>query len=173
MALLCGTQCSVSGLSTPKSQRFLRLALESRGPGIDPFRAGGPKWGRKWPKNGFWPHLKNGGKMARKMEKMAPKWFDNGIPGHFPHFPGHASPIFLVRPKSIFRPFPFPFRAGGPKWIYTRSTGFQGLRLTPHPLKTLASLNKEVRPFFLFLSDNSIWSFSSVSSLSDYSIWRS
>ena len=40
-----------------------------------------------------------------------------------------------------------------------------------HALKTLTSLNKEVRPFFL--SDNSIWRFPSVSSLSDYSIWRS
>ena len=38
-------------------------------------------------------------------------------------------------------------------------------------LKTLTSLNKEVRPFFL--SDNSIWSYPSVSALSDYSIWRS
>ena len=38
-------------------------------------------------------------------------------------------------------------------------------------LKTLTSLNKEVRPFCL--SDNSIWSFPSVSYLSDYSIWRS
>ena len=38
------------------------------------------------------------------------------------------------------------------------------------PLKTLTSLNKEVTPFFL--SDNSTWSFPSVSSLSDYSIWR-
>ena len=38
-------------------------------------------------------------------------------------------------------------------------------------LKTLTSLNQEVRPFFL--SDNSIWSFPSVSSLSDYSISRS
>ena len=45
-------------------------------------------------------------------------------------------------------------------------------RRTPNgPLKTLTSLNTEVRPFFL--SDNSIWSFLSVSSLSDYSIWRS
>ena len=33
-------------------------------------------------------------------------------------------------------------------------------------LKTLTSLNKEVRPFFL--GDNSIWSFPSVSSLSDF-----
>ena len=38
-------------------------------------------------------------------------------------------------------------------------------------LKTLTSLNKVVRP--VCLSDNSIWSFPSVSSLSDYSIWRS
>ena len=36
----------------------------------------------------------------------------------FPHFSG-------IRPKSIFRPFSSPFRAGGPKWIYTRSTGFE------------------------------------------------
>ena len=40
-----------------------------------------------------------------------------------------------------------------------------------HSLKTLTFLNEEVRPFFL--GDNSIWSFPSVSSLSDYSIWRS
>ena len=38
-------------------------------------------------------------------------------------------------------------------------------------LKTLSSLNKEVRPFFL--GDTRIWSFPCVSSLSDYSIWRS
>ena len=38
-------------------------------------------------------------------------------------------------------------------------------------LKTLSSLNKEEKP--LFLSDSSNWSFPSVSSLSDYSIWRS
>ena len=38
-------------------------------------------------------------------------------------------------------------------------------------LKTLTSLNKEARPFFL--SDNRIWSFPSVSSLSEYSVWRS
>ena len=38
-------------------------------------------------------------------------------------------------------------------------------------LKTLTSLNKEVRPSFLV--DNSIWSFPSVYSLSDYSIWSS
>ena len=37
--------------------------------------------------------------------------------------------------------------------------------------QTLTSLNKEVRPFFL--GDHSIWSFPSVSSFSDCSIWRS
>ena len=94
--------------------------LESRGPGTDPFRASGPKWGRKWPKNGFWPHLKKGEKMAQKMtkmawkmEKMARKRFENGISGHFPHFPGHVSPTFQVRPKSIFRPFSSPEARNG------------------------------------------------------------
>ena len=38
-------------------------------------------------------------------------------------------------------------------------------------LKTLTSLKKESRPFFL--GDDSIWSLPSVSSLSDCSIWRS
>ena len=38
-------------------------------------------------------------------------------------------------------------------------------------LKTLTSLNKEVRLFLL--SDNSIWNIPFVSSLGDYSIWRS
>ena len=37
--------------------------------------------------------------------------------------------------------------------------------------RALTCLNKEVRRFFL--GDNSIWSYPSVSSLSDYSIWRS
>ena len=35
----------------------------------------------------------------------------------------------------------------------------------------VTSLNKEFRPFFL--SDNGSWSYPSVASLSDYSIWRS
>ena len=38
-------------------------------------------------------------------------------------------------------------------------------------LKTLSSLNKEVRPFFL--GDDSIWSFPRFLPLSDHSIWRS
>ena len=45
------------------------------------------------------------------------------------------------------------------------------LTLLSLDLETLTSLNKESRPFFL--GDNSTWSFPSVSSLSDYSIWRS
>ena len=40
-----------------------------------------------------------------------------------------------------------------------------------HLENPVTSLNKEVRPFFL--GDNSIWSFPSISSLSDYSISRS
>ena len=41
----------------------------------------------------------------------------------------------------------------------------------PFPLRALTSLNKEAKPFFL--GGNSIWSFPSASSLSDYSIWGS
>ena len=45
-------------------------------------------------------------------------------------------------------------------------------RVVPKTLRALTSLIiTEVRPFFL--RDNGIWSFPSVSSLSDYSIWRS
>ena len=40
---------------------------------------------------------------------------------------------------------------------------FEGTHVASHSLKTLTSLNKEVWPFFL--SDNSIWSLPSVSSL--------
>ena len=64
------------------------------------------KWGKNRPEN-----EKNG----LEMEKIARKWFENGFSGHFSHLPVHVSPIFQVRPKSIFRPFSSPFRAGGPK----------------------------------------------------------
>ena len=86
-----------------------------------PFRAGGPKWGWKWPKNGFWPRLKNGGRMARKMGKMARNSIFEPFWAHFfpfsgpffsfsgpfsPHFPGeakiHFSAIFV--PISGRRP---------------------------------------------------------------------
>ena len=43
---------------------------------------------------------------------------------HFPHFPGHVSPIFQVRPKSIFRPF---------SSLCTRITGFQSYRCPQGP----------------------------------------
>ena len=69
------------------------LGLESRGPRIDPFRASGPKWGRKWPKNGFWPCQKNGGSMARKMAKNGPKFHFRTILGPFFPFSGPFSPF--------------------------------------------------------------------------------
>ena len=72
---------------------FMGRELESRGPGRN-----GDENGRKMD---FGLTLKNGGKMAQKMRKiaqkmenMARKWFENGISGHFSHFPGHVSPIF-------------------------------------------------------------------------------
>ena len=53
----------------------------------------------------------------------------------------------------------------------SQSVAVMSSRSRSGALKTLTSLNKEVGPFFL--SDSSIWCFPSVSSLSDYSIWRS
>ena len=67
--------------------------LQSRGPGVDPFRASGPKWGRQWPKNGFWPHPKNGGNMAGKLEKRAEIPFSNHFRAIFFPFPGLFSPF--------------------------------------------------------------------------------
>ena len=66
---------------------------------------------------------------------------------------------------------------GMPRFWFRSGKGAKGL-LDPRSkvsqrmsMKALTSLNKEVRPFFL--SDDSIWGLPSVSSLSDYSIWRS
>ena len=73
------------------------LSLQSRGPGTDPCRT----------------------------SIMARKWLKKGFSDHFSNFPGHYSPISHVRPKSMFGAFSSPFRAGGPKWICTRSTGLQ------------------------------------------------
>ena len=63
----------------------------------------------------------------------------------------------------------FPWGEGVEFVVKIRELGAQST--ASFSLKTLTSLNKEVRPFFL--GDNSIWSFPSVSSLSDYSISRS
>ena len=63
-------------------------------------------------------------------------------------------------------------------WVYTAVFGFSvrgqnfPKRLSPKPWKPCYLLKwGGNRPFFL--GDNSTWSFPSVSSLSDYSIWRS
>ena len=47
---------------------------------------------------------KNGPENEKNGTQMARKWFKIGIRGHFSDFPGYVSPIFQVRPKSIFRP---------------------------------------------------------------------
>ena len=51
-----GGGCLFSIRSSDPEWHFQRLGLESRGVGVDQFRASDQKWGRKWPKNGFWPH---------------------------------------------------------------------------------------------------------------------
>ena len=100
------------------------LILESRGPHIDPFRAFGLKWERKWPKNGFWPLPWKMGKNGLESGKNGRHPFLSHF-GPLSHSPEHFPPIFQVRPKSIFRSFSSPFRARGPKWICTRPTGLQ------------------------------------------------
>ena len=71
-----------------------------------------PEMGRKWPKNGFWPHLKNGGNMAQKIGKMARNSIFEPFsghffhfPGHFSHFPGHFSPFFSRGQNPCFGHF--------------------------------------------------------------------
>ena len=76
------------------------------------------KWGKHGPENG-----KNGPKFH--FRTIFGLFFP--FSGPFFSFSGPFSTHFQVRRKSIFRPFSSPFRAGGPKWIYTRSTGFQPL----------------------------------------------
>ena len=102
---------------------------EPRVSGTFPISGFRPEMGKKRPKNGFWPHRKNGRKMAEKWEN----WPKNGSKCQI----SHVSAIFL-RPKmgqkcqishfsAIFLPFSrwakihfsavfFPFRAGNPKW---------------------------------------------------------
>ena len=49
-----------------------------------------PKWGRKWPRNGFWHQLENGPENGKKGPKLA----QNEISDHFPIF------------RTIFPQFP-------------------------------------------------------------------
>ena len=96
-----------------RQQPKCHIVLQSRGP----YRSISGK-------KGFWPHLANGGKMARKMGKMAR--------------PGEA--------KIHVRPFSSPFRAGGPKWIWLRSTGLQcHVMLRQQVLTGYFGLNRESR----------------------------
>ena len=61
-----------------------------------------PEMGTKMAETWILASPENGGKMARKMENMARKWFENGISGHFAHFPGHVSPHFSGKAKIHF-----------------------------------------------------------------------
>ena len=49
--------------------------------------------------------------------------------GPFSHLSGHFSPIFQVRPESIFWPFLSPFWTGGLTLICTRSTRIAALNV--------------------------------------------
>ena len=79
--------------------------------------------------------------------KMAEKW-SLALPFSEPFF-SFSRPFFRhfqARPKSIFRPCSSPFRAGGPKWIYTRSTGFQGYGFTGSEMTIRWKQGPEQRP---------------------------
>ena len=54
------------------------------------------------------------GKIGKNRPKIG-KWAETPIFEPFPYFLGDFFPISPVRPKSIFRRFVFPFRAGGTK----------------------------------------------------------
>ena len=84
--------------------------------------------GKKWPKNGFWPHRKKGGKMAEKWEnrpKMDQKW-------PFSHFSA-ISPPFRGGAKILFSAISSPFRAGGPIWGLYRAIGIANINLRKSP----------------------------------------
>ena len=68
------------------------------GPTISGLR---PEISKKSPKNRFWPHRENREKIAPKKGKMAQR----SVVGPFFQFWGDFSPIFRVRPKSIFQRF--------------------------------------------------------------------
>ena len=75
--------------------------------------------GKKWPKN--WP--KNGSRMAI-----------------FPFF-GHFSPFFSVGPKSIFRPFCFPFAGPRPDLGCVLGNRDCNLRVLVFPVGALFEIN--------------------------------
>ena len=79
--------------------------LRSRLPCTDPESGLRPEMGKKWPKNGFWPHQEKG-----------EKWPKNGLKMDFwANFPIFRLffPFSPVGPKSIFRPF-FPISGRRP-----------------------------------------------------------
>ena len=92
---------------------YIPQELESCGPGIDPFRAGGPKWLR--PENGrkmaFGLTEKKTGKWVKMARNSIFELFSGHVfhfRGHFSHFPGHFSPISSgdakIRFSAIFVP---------------------------------------------------------------------
>ena len=121
---------------SPKLSRiFWRFyLLQCRGPGTDPFRARGPKWGLKWPKIGNWPHPGKWGKSGRengpKNMEFRPifpfsaplfphSWvrLNSKIFGHFrPHFGPPARNGFVPSPRdcNLFVYF-FYTRENGPR----------------------------------------------------------
>ena len=64
------------------------------------------------------------GENGLEMEKMARKWLQHGISGHFPIF-WSIFPHFVAEARFQFSAIFVPISGRIPKWICTRSTGFQ------------------------------------------------
>ena len=95
-----------SGVSVYRVHRNALLVLRSRLPCTDLKSGLQPEMGKKWPKNGFWPHREKG-------RKMAPKSLFYPFFGQFSHFSAIFFRFFPVRPKSFFGHF-FPNSGRGP-----------------------------------------------------------
>ena len=92
---------------------YAYLILRSRLPCTDPKSGLRPEMGKKQPKNGFWPHRKQRGKMAEKWENWPKNGSKNGSKmAIFPFF-GDFLPFAGGAKNPFFRPF-FPISGRRP-----------------------------------------------------------
>ena len=117
-ALLCDAemQGGKAATKTRTSGHDPLLALQSRGPGADPFWATG-----NGEEDGRTMELR----LTREMTRMAQKR-ENGLEMDFPPFLSHFSLISLIFEAKVLFWISLPhFGAKGPIWICNRSTGLQ------------------------------------------------
>ena len=153
---------ALQGLSGVTSEINLQnQELRSRLPCTDPKSGLRPEMGKKWPKNGFWPHREKG-----------KKWPKNGKVAIFDPFLGHFwanlpifrpfFPFFPVSPKSIFRPF---FSHFGPE---ARLGSVQGNRDRKPRVRLSCTVGSSSRSALLLVSRRS---FLSVDLVDKSAVW--